>query len=116
MLLQQDNLLTLISNEELRQFNIDSPSLYAGDIASGDQFFSDETKKQCLHKALPGVLCVEMEGAAVAQVCYENEIPFIIIRTISDAAGSGAHMDFEAFIKKIAGRYSAEIVRNILSK
>ena len=112
-LLQNDNLHAVISSEELRQFSIEKPQLYFGDIASGDQFFSDETKKQQLLENLPGTLCVEMEGAAVAQVCYENEIPFTVVRTISDAAGEGSHIDFAAFIKKIAGRYSAGVIKNI---
>ncbi len=92
---------------ELHLFNITQPKSYIGDIASGDQFFSDEKRKKQLLENIPTVLCVEMEGAAVAQVCYENEIPFTIIRTISDAAGKGSHIDFAAFIKKIAGKYSA---------
>jgi adenosylhomocysteine nucleosidase len=111
--LQRHILYPLIGEPVLEQFHIVSPKLYIGDIASGDQFFADETKKQQLHAALPAVLCVEMEGAAVAQVCFENEIPFTVIRTVSDAAGEGSHIDFAAFIEKIAGTYSAAIIQNI---
>lgn len=112
-LLENNNLHSLIPGEALLEFKINSPKLYIGDIASGDQFFSDAKRKLQLFHDLPGVLCVEMEGAAVAQVCYENDIPFTIIRTISDAADEQSHIDFAAFISKIAGKYSAAIIKNI---
>lgn len=111
--LQHSNLHSIIGDSALQQFKIDTPRVYTGDIASGDQFFADDTKKQQLLHHLPAVLCVEMEGAAVAQVCFENQIPFTVIRTISDAAGEGSHIDFAAFIEKIAGKYSAAIIKNI---
>lgn len=115
-LLENNSLHALIGKEELHAFNINSPSFYIGDIASGDQFFSDAVKKQQLLKDLPGILCVEMEGAAVAQVCYENAIPFTVIRTISDAADEQSPIDFPAFIAKIAGKYSAAIITNIFQQ
>jgi adenosylhomocysteine nucleosidase len=85
-----------------------------GDIAGGDTFFSDSNQKMNLLSMLPSVLCVEMEGASVAQVCYEYNIPFIIIRTISDSADENSSIDFISFIKEIAGKYSIEIVKNII--
>lgn len=115
-LLQINNLHTLISKEALLEFNITSPKLFIGDIASGDQFISDVQRKQQLLENLPGILCVEMEGAAVAQVCYENQIPFTIIRTISDDAGEQSHIDFAAFISKIAGNYSVGLICNIFQQ
>jgi adenosylhomocysteine nucleosidase len=87
--------------------------LRIGDIASGDQFFSGNKQKHSLSTQLPDVLCVEMEGAAVAQVCYEYEIPFSIIRTISDAADDQSPVDFPSFIKKISSKYAAEIIKKI---
>lgn len=114
-LFDNDSLCSLIGTEALQQFAIVAPSLHIGDIASGDQFFSDDIKKKQLLQNLPGVLCVEMEGAAVAQVCYENEVPCTVIRTISDAAGDGSHIDFAAFIERVAGKYSAGIIRNIFT-
>ena len=62
---------------------------------------------------LPSVLSVEMEGAAVAQVCFEYEIPFLIIRTISDSANEKSLIDFPLFIKDIASKYSKEIIKAI---
>jgi len=101
------------TNEVLQRFNIADPKLFVGDIASGDQFFSNTGQKMKLHAELPSILCVEMEGAAVAQVCFEHNVPFMIIRTISDVADDNAHVDFPLFIKNIASKYSAEIIKNI---
>ncbi len=114
-MVKNKNLHQLVGDDGMHLFNIIEPKLYIGDIASGDQFFSDGKRKKQLLENLPTVLCVEMEGAAVAQVCYENEIPFTIIRTISDTAGEGSHIDFTAFIEKIAGKYSGGVIKNIFS-
>lgn len=112
-LLESKHLHEVISDEELNAFNVINPKLYIGDIASGDQFFSTNVQKNELSSSLPEVLCVEMEGAAVAQVCFEYNLPFTVIRTISDVADHSSHLDFPAFIKKIASTYSTEIIKNI---
>jgi adenosylhomocysteine nucleosidase len=111
--IENRSLHAVIGEQELLEFNISQPNLFIGDIASGDQFFSKNEQKENLKAQLPNVLCVEMEGAAVAQVCYEYKIPFSIIRTISDAADDSAHIDFPSFIKKISSKYAAEIIKNI---
>ena len=59
---------------------------------------------------------MEMEGAAVAQVCYECSIPFTVIRTISDDAGNASHIDFPAFVEKAAAVYSAGIIKEIYKR
>ncbi len=102
-----------IANEELAAFEITNPQLIIGDIASGDKFFSSNADKKKLMKNLPSVLCVEMEGAAVSQVCYDYDIPVTVIRTISDTADENSHINFPLFIQKISSRYSVEIVRNL---
>lgn len=103
----------LFPDDVRKKFSIDNTRLFIGDVASGDQFFSRQSQKQTVHHELPSVLCVEMEGAAVAQVCYEHQIPFTIIRTISDIADDNAHVDFPSFIQSVCSRYSTEIIRNI---
>lgn len=113
MVFESKSLHAVIDDEDLQQFDITNPKLLVGDIASGDQFFSSNEQKQQLTSGLPEVLCVEMEGAAVAQVCYEYEIPFSIIRTISDTADDNSHIDFPSFIKNISSKYAAEIIKNI---
>lgn len=96
------------------KFNIHQPKLWMGDIASGDQFFSSNEQKKQLAEAFPSVLCVEMEGAAVAQICTEYNIPWCIIRTISDSADDNSPIDFPLFIEKIASHYSVSIVKRFL--
>jgi adenosylhomocysteine nucleosidase len=110
----KEKLISEIDKEELKQYNIDTPKVYVGNIASGDKFFNTTPQKEELLEALPNVYCVEMEGAAVAQVCYEYGIPFNIIRIISDVADDNAHIDFPAFIRNIASHYSVAIVKEIL--
>lgn len=105
----------LIGEKVLTQFGIDIPNLHIGDIASGDQFFANNEQKERLHNTLPTILCVEMEGAAVAQVCHEYSVSFLIIRTISDAADEQSHIDFPLFIRKVSSKYSVGIIKQLLS-
>jgi adenosylhomocysteine nucleosidase len=111
VLLREENLEALIRKTELIPFNIQAPRVFIGDIASGDKFFSSHEDKLTLLAQLPSTLCVEMEGAAVAQVCYEYKIPFTVFRTISDVADESAPVDFPSFIRNISSRYSVEIIR-----
>lgn len=103
-----------IGTTTLSQFGIITPNLHIGDIASGDQFFADNERKTTLHNAIPTILCVEMEGAAVAQVCFEHKVPCIIIRTISDAADEQSHIDFPKFIEEVSSKYSVCIIKQML--
>ena len=112
-LIENNHINTVIDTSELKKFGIEKPQLFTGDIASGDKFFSAKIEKAKLLSAIPSILCIEMEGAAVAQVCYEYGIPFTIVRTISDTADEGSVKDFPLFIKKISSIYSAEIIKNI---
>ncbi|MET0265301.1 MAG: 5'-methylthioadenosine/adenosylhomocysteine nucleosidase [Duganella sp.] len=86
--------------------------VHRGLIASGDQFIGRLTQIQALKTALPDLLAVEMEGAAVAQVCFELGIPFAVVRTISDNANDDAAVDFMHFIKTVASRYAFQIIEN----
>ena len=91
-------------------FRIASPQVLEGVIASGDQFIDSAQEIEALRQRLPNVACVEMEGAAVAQVCDEYSMPFGIVRTISDAADENAPHDFARFSREIAGQYSLGIL------
>lgn len=100
----------VIDNAERRDFRLQQPRLHRGLIASGDQFISSAGFINALGEALPGLLAVEMEGAAVAQVCFELGVPFAVIRTISDNANEEAPHDFMRFVKTVASRYAFHIV------
>ena len=69
---------------------------FTGRVVSGDQFISDKDKKQWISETFSG-MCTEMEGAAIAQVCYFNRIPFLILRAISDKADDSAGVDYAVF-------------------
>ncbi len=101
-----------IDSHNSKKFNITSPKVLTGDIASGDQFISTKQQINYIKETLPNIACVEMEGAAVAQVCFEYQIPFSIIRTISDNANNNSHIDFPKFAKIIASNYALGILKN----
>jgi len=101
-----------IEIEDSQLFDIQLPKVVHGDIASGDQFISSLKKIKKLNKKLPTAICVEMEGAAVAQVCFEYEVPFSIIRVISDKANDNATIDFPKFANSIASKYALGILKN----
>jgi adenosylhomocysteine nucleosidase len=84
--------------------------LHRGLVVSGDRFVSTTQESKALQAALPQALAVEMEGAAVAQVCHDYGVPFAAVRTVSDRADDAAHGDFDRFIREVASRYSAAIV------
>jgi len=109
---------TIISEEYragMRGFTQSEPTLHVGMIGSGDQFICDATERDGLRDALPGLACVEMEGAAVAQVCVEHGVPFVVTRIISDAASQEAPVDFGAFIREAASVGSRAFVREFVS-
>ena len=90
------------------------PQVHTGLIASGDQFVNSADDVATLRHHLPGVLAVEMEGAAVAQVCEAFGVPYAVLRTISDRADASAHLDFERFVRSVASPYSLAIVTALL--
>jgi adenosylhomocysteine nucleosidase len=73
--------------------------VFLGRVVSGDQFIGDKEKKDWISDQFGG-FCTEMEGAAIAQTAYLNQIPFLIVRAISDKADNSAHMDYSVFEAK----------------
>ncbi len=90
--------IALKASEEVSDVNIIS-----GKILSGDQFIADVGLAKELYEKFKG-LCTEMEGAAVAQVCNMNNIPFVIVRSMSDKADHSANVNFSEFAKFAADR------------
>jgi adenosylhomocysteine nucleosidase len=88
--------------------------IHKGLIASGDRFIDNVAEARTLLGDLPDLLAVEMEGAAVAQVCAERDVPFAVFRSISDRADRNADVDFLAFIAGFAAPITAGIVAELL--
>ncbi len=105
-----------VGSEAVAEFALQSPRLHEGLIASGDRFVSTTFERRNLQQILPEALAVEMEGAAVAQVCADYGLPFAALRTISDRADDDAHADFSRFIKHVASRYSVAMLSQWLKK
>lgn len=93
-------------------------TVHQGLIASGDQFVNGVLQSKAIVQALQASghapLAVEMEGAAVAQVCADYGIPFAAVRTISDRADDSAHVDFPQFVTQVASVYAHKIVTELL--
>ena len=83
----------------------------SGVIASGDQFVGGKTQKQRIVENTEA-LCTEMEGAAIAHTAWRNQIPFVIIRAISDKADDSAQMDYPTF-ESIAARRCAAVTEEM---
>lgn len=113
-LAMQDMLANLPSSEWLN-IDLSKAQVHQGLIASGDRFVSQTSESQVLQRELPDALAVEMECAAMAQVCYDYGVPLAAVRTISDRADDGAHVDFPRFIQSIASRYSVAVLDRLLS-
>jgi adenosylhomocysteine nucleosidase len=84
--------------------------IHQGLIISGDRFVNSAAEVHALRRDLPDALCVEMEGAAIAQVCHDYKIPFAAVRSISDKADDNAHIDFPKFVSEVAGPLAVRLV------
>ena len=87
---------------------------FLGRIVTGDQFVANIEKIQWLSSEFEAFAC-EMEGGSIAHTCYLNSIPFVVIRSISDNANNGAHMDFEKFVP-IGVKNSTTILEKMIKK
>lgn len=92
--------------------NIDGKA-YVGRIVSGDRFVSSKEEARRLGQQF-SAYAVEMEGAAIAHTAYLNDIPFVIIRSISDNADGNATSDFNLFVKK-ASIVSSNLVKEMIN-
>ncbi|WP_028263356.1 5'-methylthioadenosine/adenosylhomocysteine nucleosidase [Atopobium fossor] len=83
-------------------------AVFEGRVASGDQFIADDATKTRIKDTFDA-LCCEMEGASIAQACWLNDVPFVIIRAISDKADDSKQIEYPVF-EKIAAHQSAKVV------
>lgn len=110
---EADRKLVELTKNSAKEAGLDV-RVFEGKVVSGDQFISTHEKKESLKNSFGGD-CAEMEGAAIAHVASLNNIPFLVIRAISDKADGGAHMDYPTFEKKAAANSILllnEIIKN----
>jgi adenosylhomocysteine nucleosidase len=105
----------LVGADLLAELGIGRPKVHVGQVATGDEFI-EGALKQVVQQRSPDAICVDMEGAAVAQVCHElGGVPLCVIRAISDLASGTASVDFPLFLDGLASHYSYEILRRMFS-
>lgn len=105
-----DTGLIALATKEIQDMDIQSKE---GIIATGDSFMDDPERVAFVHAKFPGMIAAEMEAAAVAQVCYQYAIPFVVIRALSDIAGKQSSISFDAFLGKAAQNSSTLIMAMI---
>ncbi|MGI6107338.1 MAG: 5'-methylthioadenosine/adenosylhomocysteine nucleosidase [Lachnospiraceae bacterium] len=108
-----DEKLRSLARECCREVNPDL-NVFEGRILTGDQFISGSEAKDHLVKTFGG-MCAEMEGGAIAQAAYCSNVPFLVIRAISDKADGSAEMDYPTF-SAMASAHSAKLVEAMIGK
>ncbi|MCR5368050.1 adenosylhomocysteine nucleosidase [Eubacterium ruminantium] len=88
--------------------------VFEGRVVSGDKFVSDKETKDFLVNTFNG-MCTEMEGASIAHTAYLNNVPYLVIRAISDKADDSADMDYPSFQKK-AIIHSVRLVEEMMRR
>ena len=100
--------------QQLHTAGMASPVVYAGDMASGDLFVSSTKMRNSIRKNVPSALCVDMESAAVAQVCEDYGCPLTVVRIISDAANETSSVGAMKFVNEHGADYSLGIAKQYL--
>ena len=108
-----DDNLRRLAAEVCKEVNPDI-QVFEGRIASGDQFVCDQDVKNRIVSEI-SAYATEMEGAAIGQAAYLNEIPFLVVRAISDKADGSAQMDYSEF-EKAAVDHSVRLTLNMLAR
>ncbi|WP_214480379.1 5'-methylthioadenosine/S-adenosylhomocysteine nucleosidase [Bacillus sp. SM2101] len=103
----------LLNVAEKAAENIENIQIVKGLIATGDSFMSDPSRVAMVRDKFSDLYAVEMEAAAIAQVCYQFEVPFVVIRSLSDIAGKESDISFEQFLPT-AALHSANLVMNMV--
>ena len=108
-----DELMTKTAKEACEAVNPEI-HVFTGRVVTGDQFVASREVKDHIKTNFDG-LCTEMEGAAIAQAAWLNEVPFVIIRAISDKADDSAQMDYPTFERQ-AIQHSVRLVEEMLRR
>ncbi|AMA64352.1 MAG: 5'-methylthioadenosine/S-adenosylhomocysteine nucleosidase [Kurthia gibsonii] len=99
----------LMQAAELAVQKIGEHQAATGLITTGDAFMNDPVRVEVVRKQFPTMKAVEMEAAAVAQVCYQFGTPFVVIRALSDIAGKESNISFDEFLP-VAAKHSTQVV------
>ncbi|MCG6202563.1 5'-methylthioadenosine/S-adenosylhomocysteine nucleosidase [Psychromonas antarctica] len=94
---------------------LDSLTIVQGLICTGDIFMADPSKAEIARNNFPAMAACEMEAAAVAQVCHQFKVPFVVIRSLSDIAGKTSELSFEQYLP-IAAKNASILVEAILNR
>jgi len=112
VMIETDEDLRSLASEIAIDMGVD---LYEGIIATGDQFVASAERKAWIEKTF-NADALEMEGASVACVCYNFDVPFFVLRSISDSADGDAGVDFDTFLKssaQVSAKFILEMVKRI---
>lgn len=111
LLVHADEHLLKMAYEVISKMSLEG-TIYQGVVASGDQFIFQQDRKDWIKQTYHAICC-EMEGAAIGQVCHDQQVPFVVIRAISDTAdGQISYEEFEA----VTARYMANIIYEMVIK
>ncbi len=100
----------LIRFEKVAQETAGEAAIHRGRIASGDTFVADKASKEKIYESF-GALACEMEGAAIAQVAQAAQVPFLVVRAISDLADGSASESFAAFERHAASMSASMLLK-----
>lgn len=103
----------LVAEAKAAVARLDLVKAEVGLIGTGDSFMQDPVRVEKVRADFPALLAVEMEAAAVAQVCVKFETPFVVVRALSDIAGKESSQSFEEFLV-VAAKNSSQMVREML--
>ena len=112
----RDDVSSVLKAADIAAFGLQHTQVHRGLIASGDQFIGSAAHINELKADIPDLLAVEMEGAAVAQVCFELGVPFTVMRTISDNANEEAAVDFMRFVQTVASPYAFAVIQQLCQR
>ncbi|WP_144511158.1 5'-methylthioadenosine/S-adenosylhomocysteine nucleosidase [Bacillus sp. FJAT-22090] len=110
---KSDEYLMKLAEEAVQE--IGEHQAATGLIATGDIFMHNPEKVEAVRANFPQMKACEMEAAAVAQVCHQFEVPFVVIRALSDIAGKESSISFDEFLP-VAAKHSTEIVLHVIEK
>ena len=104
--------LVMLAQQEAEKLGFHAES---GLIASGDLFVNGNEAISEIRANFPAIVAVEMEAAAIAQVCHAFNVPFVVVRAVSDVADKTSHLSFDEFLP-LAAKQSSEVVLSMLNK